>query len=73
MTPLVREVTWNVASLGQQAKPVVTEEGRLAAVVSRIDLLGVYDRPDADIRQETLDGIIDGELAVRDRPHYPHT
>jgi hypothetical protein len=30
----------------------------------RIDLPGVYDRPDADICQEILDRIIDGELVL---------
>ncbi|MFY9889343.1 MAG: CBS domain-containing protein [Streptosporangiaceae bacterium] len=44
--------------------PVVTAEGRLAGIVSRIDLLGVYDRPDTDIRQEVLDRIIDGEFML---------
>jgi CBS domain-containing protein len=38
--------------------PVVSEDGRLAGIVSRVDLLGSYDRPDEDIRQEILEKII---------------
>jgi CBS domain-containing protein len=32
--------------------PVVDGDGRLIGIVSRVDLLGAYDRPDADIRTE---------------------
>jgi CBS domain-containing protein len=44
--------------------PVVTETGRLVGVVSRLDLLGVYDRPDADIRSEILKQVIESEFVL---------
>jgi CBS domain-containing protein len=44
--------------------PVVTETGRLVGVVSRVDLLGVYDRPDADIRSEILKQVIESEFVL---------
>jgi len=44
--------------------PVVTEDGRLVGIVSRVDLLGVYDRPDAEIKSEILDRVIDGDFLL---------
>jgi CBS domain-containing protein len=44
--------------------PVVTETGGLVGVVSRVDLLGVYDRPDADIRSEVLKLVIESEFVL---------
>ena len=38
--------------------PVVAEDGHLLGIVSRTDLLRVYDRPDADIRGEILKQVI---------------
>jgi len=43
--------------------PVVTQDGQLIGIVSRVDLLSVYDRPDADIVDETIK-IIVREFAV---------
>jgi CBS domain-containing protein len=37
--------------------PVVSEGGRLAGIVSRIDLLSLYDRADADIRAEIIEDL----------------
>jgi CBS domain-containing protein len=39
--------------------PVVSDEGRLVGIVSRVDLLGVYDRPDAEIKTEILKQVIE--------------
>ncbi len=47
--------------------PVVDEEGRLLGVVSRIDLLGVYDRPDTQIRDEVIEHVIIGEFGCDPR------
>jgi CBS-domain-containing membrane protein len=45
--------------------PVVAADGHLLGIVSRTDLLGVYDRPDADIRGEILKRVI-GDAFVLD-------
>jgi CBS-domain-containing membrane protein len=44
--------------------PVVTSDGRLVGVVSRVDLLGEYDRPDADIRSEIIKQVIESEFML---------
>lgn len=41
--------------------PVVSEDGRLVGIVSRIDLLSEYDRPDDDISDEVLGTLAGGE------------
>jgi CBS-domain-containing membrane protein len=38
--------------------PVVADTGRLLGIVSRVDVLGLYDRADADIRGEIVDDVI---------------
>ena len=40
--------------------PVVGHDGALVGVVSRIDLLSVFDRPDQDIRSEITEKILAG-------------
>jgi CBS-domain-containing membrane protein len=44
--------------------PVVDADGRLAGIVSRVDLLGVYDRPDRQIREEILSEVVGRTLAM---------
>jgi CBS domain-containing protein len=44
--------------------PVVTEAGRLVGIVSRVDLLGIYDRPDGEIRSEILSQVIESEFVL---------
>ena len=44
--------------------PVVGPDGTLIGIVSRTDLLSVYDRPDADIRDEIIGDIIAGEFGL---------
>jgi CBS domain-containing protein len=44
--------------------PVVDEAGRLAGIVSQIDLLGVYDRPDAEICEEISERVIAGDFVL---------
>jgi len=44
--------------------PVVDDEGRLTGIVSRVDLLGVYDRPDAGIGIEIAEQVIAGDFAL---------
>jgi CBS domain-containing protein len=38
--------------------PVIDRGGRLVGIISRTDVLGVYDRPDDDIRQEIIGNVI---------------
>jgi len=42
--------------------PVVTANGRLVGIVSRVDLLGVYDRPDSEIEAEIRKRVIVDEF-----------
>ena len=42
--------------------PVIGQGGRLVGIVSRADLLKVFDRPDGDIHREILDEVIVGEF-----------
>ena len=44
--------------------PVVDPDGTLIGIVSRTDLLRVYERPDADIRDEIIREIIAGEFGL---------
>ena len=44
--------------------PVVDESGRLGGIVSRVDLLSVFDWPDAQIRDEVSKRIIGGDFAL---------
>jgi CBS domain-containing protein len=46
--------------------PVVNSAGQLAGIISRTDLLAVFDRPDADIRKE-ITGAILGEFLMDPR------
>jgi CBS domain-containing protein len=42
--------------------PVVDDSGRLVGIVSRADVLSVYSRPDARIRQAVIDEVIVGTV-----------
>jgi CBS domain-containing protein len=44
--------------------PVVDQAGRLVGIVSRVDLLGVFDRPDSEIRAVVRKDIIAREFAL---------
>ena len=44
--------------------PVVARDGLLIGIVSRTDLLSVYERPDGDIRDEVLREIIAREFGL---------
>ncbi len=43
--------------------PVVTEAGLLVGIVSRVDVLAVFDRPDAEIRLEVIRQVLPGVLS----------
>jgi CBS-domain-containing membrane protein len=42
--------------------PVVDRNGKLVGIVSRLDVLSVFDRPDEQIRSEIADGVIGGKF-----------
>jgi CBS domain-containing protein len=44
--------------------PVVDGEGRLRGIVSRADLLSVYERPDHEIWDEVVKSVISGEYGL---------
>jgi CBS domain-containing protein len=44
--------------------PVVDGAGHLIGVVSRVDVLAVFSREDAEIRGEVIHGVIAGDLAL---------
>jgi CBS domain-containing protein len=44
--------------------PVIGEGGRLVGIVSRGDLLKVFNRPDRSIRREIMDDVIVGEFTM---------
>jgi CBS domain-containing protein len=62
------------ASVGEAAKlmydrgvkrlPVVDSTGQLAGIVSRIDVLSVFTRPDGQIRDEVMQKVIAGRSAL---------
>lgn len=45
--------------------PVVDSAGRLIGIVSRVDLLGAYDRPDADIRNDVAKRITEAGFSLQ--------
>jgi CBS domain-containing protein len=47
--------------------PVIDDRGKLAGIVSRADLLGLYDRPDAEIREEIDAQILAGQFVFDPR------
>ena len=42
--------------------PVVDDDGRLLGIVTRSDVLGVYSRPDAEIRGDIIENVIVGTV-----------
>jgi CBS domain-containing protein len=44
--------------------PVVDSDGRLRGIVSRADVLSVFERPDPEIRDEVVKGIIADEFGL---------
>jgi CBS domain-containing protein len=52
---------------GVKRLPVTDESGRLVGIVSRSDLLAVFDRPDEDIRKDIADAILLHEFLIDPR------
>lgn len=47
---------------GVKRVPVTDAAGHLVGIVSRTDVLSVFDRPDEEIREQILDEVISGEF-----------
>ncbi|HWC40678.1 MAG TPA: CBS domain-containing protein [Actinomycetota bacterium] len=52
--------------------PVVDRRGRLVGIVSRSDLLKVFDRSDEDIRREIIEDVIVGEFMMAPSRFFLH-
>ena len=44
--------------------PVIDADGHLVGIISRADVLAVFDRADEDIRKEIIDEVLLGEFLV---------
>jgi CBS domain-containing protein len=44
--------------------PVIDTDGRLAGIISRADVLSVFDRPDAEIRKEITGNVLVDEFLI---------
>jgi CBS-domain-containing membrane protein len=60
----VREAAQLMQSRRVKRLPVTGEDGRLAGIISRTDVLSVFERPDEQIRDEVVKSVIAGELAL---------
>jgi len=60
----VREAARLMQSRQVKRLPVVGKDGRLVGIISRTDVLGVFERPDAQIRDEVVKSISAGELGL---------
>ncbi|MFF5470767.1 CBS domain-containing protein [Streptomyces achromogenes] len=52
------EAARTMAQRGVERLPVVDDEGRLVGIVTRRDLLRVFLRPDTEIRDEVVEGVL---------------
>jgi CBS domain-containing protein len=68
----VAEAARSMHRAGVKRLPVVAEGGRLVGIVSRGDLLRVFDRPDQAIRREIMDEVIVGEFMMDPNRFFIH-
>jgi CBS domain-containing protein len=57
---------------GVKRLPVIGEDGRLVGIVSRGDLLKVFNRPDQAIRREIIDDVIVGDFTMDPNRFFIH-
>jgi CBS domain-containing protein len=57
---------------GVKRLPVLDEGGQLVGIVSRADLLKVFNRPDKAIRREIMDEVIVGEFMMAPSRFFIH-
>lgn len=60
----VTEAARQMGEHGVKRLPVVNEAGRLVGIVSRIDVLSVFARPDGQIRDEVIGEVIAGKFRL---------
>jgi CBS domain-containing protein len=60
----VTEAARRMHEYGVKRLPVVSEAGQLAGIVSRIDVLSVFTRPDGQIRDEVIHEVIAGRFRL---------
>ena len=68
----VAEAARRMHAAGVKRLPVVDENGRLVGIVSRGDLLKVFNRPDQAIRREIIDDVIVGEFMMDPNRYFIH-
>jgi CBS domain-containing protein len=61
---LVSEAAREIEQRMIKRLPVVDQQSRLVGIVTRSDVLSVYERPDADIRDEVTKVILDEEFGL---------
>ena len=68
----VAEAARRMHTAGVKRLPVLDEGGRLVGIVSRADLLKVFNRPDQAIRREIMDEVIVGEFMLDPNRFFIH-
>ena len=66
------EAARRMHTAGVKRLPVVDRRGRLVGIVSRGDLLKVFDRSDAAIRREIIEDVIVGEFMMAPSRFFLH-
>ena len=60
----VEHAAWLMYTRGIKRIPVTDDEGHLVGIISRADVLWIFDRPDWEIRQDIIDQVIRGEFGA---------
>jgi CBS domain-containing protein len=68
----VAEAAQRMHAAGVKRLPVIDEDGRLVGIVSRGDLLKVFNRPDQAIRREIIDDVIVGDFTMDPNRFFIH-
>jgi CBS domain-containing protein len=68
----VAEAARRMHTAGVKRLPVIERGGRLVGIISRSDLLKVFDRSDADIRREIVEDVIVGEFMMAPSRFFLH-
>jgi CBS domain-containing protein len=68
----VPEAARRMHAAGVKRLPVLDEGGQLVGIVSRADLLKVFNRPDKAIRREIMDEVIVGEFMMAPSRFFIH-